>query len=54
VASIGEDAGFVENGWIGRTASIGNSVRLAITEPCSTPAKSAAWRHGSPVTEDAC
>ena len=30
----GEDAGFVENDWIGRTASIGDSVQVAITEPC--------------------
>jgi hypothetical protein len=35
VVSAGrEDAGFVENDWIGRTVSIGDSVRLAITEPC--------------------
>ncbi len=30
----GEDAGFVENGWIGRTVATGDNVRLAITEPC--------------------
>ena len=29
-----EDAGFVENDWIGREVVIGDSVRLAITEPC--------------------
>jgi len=34
VSTGGEDAGFVENGWIGRTVAIGDSVRLAITEPC--------------------
>jgi uncharacterized protein YcbX len=34
VSASGEDTGFVENDWIGRTASIGDSVRLAITEPC--------------------
>jgi uncharacterized protein len=30
----GEDQGFVENGWVGRTLAIGGNVRLAITEPC--------------------
>lgn len=30
----GEDPGFVENGWVGRTVTIGGDVRLAITEPC--------------------
>jgi uncharacterized protein YcbX len=34
VSTSGEDAGFVENDWIGRTAAIGSNVRLAITEPC--------------------
>jgi uncharacterized protein YcbX len=34
VSDSGEDASFVENDWIGRTASIGDSVRLAITESC--------------------
>ena len=34
IAAGGEDAGFAENGWIGRTAAIGGTVRLAITEPC--------------------
>jgi uncharacterized protein len=34
VATGSEDAGFVENGWIGRTVVIGDTVRLAITEPC--------------------
>ena len=29
----GEDPGFVENGWVGRTVTVGD-VRLAITEPC--------------------
>jgi uncharacterized protein YcbX len=29
-----EDRGFVENDWIGHTVQIGDSVRLAITEPC--------------------
>jgi uncharacterized protein len=29
-----EDAGFVEDDWIGRTVLIGESVRLAISEPC--------------------
>jgi uncharacterized protein len=33
-ADGGEDAGFAENDWIGRTAAIGSTVRLAITEPC--------------------
>jgi uncharacterized protein YcbX len=32
VATAG--AGFVENDWIGRTVEIGDTVRLAITEPC--------------------
>jgi uncharacterized protein YcbX len=35
VVSIpGEDRGFVENDWVGGTVAIGDSVRLAITEPC--------------------
>jgi uncharacterized protein YcbX len=35
VVSTGvEDQSFVENDWIGRTVAIGDSVRLAITEPC--------------------
>src|SRR5258708_9938507 len=34
VVSAGGDAGFAENGWIGRTAATGHTVRLAITEPC--------------------
>ena len=32
-ASEGEK-GFVENDWIGRTLAIGDSVRLAVTDPC--------------------
>jgi uncharacterized protein YcbX len=28
------EAGFVEGDWIGRTVEIGDTVRLAITEPC--------------------
>lgn len=27
-------AGFVENGWIGRTVAVGDEVRLAVTDPC--------------------
>ncbi len=34
VAIPGEDQGFVENDWVGRTVAIGDGVRLAITEPC--------------------
>ena len=35
VASTGsQDARFLENDWIGRTVLIGDTVRLAITEPC--------------------
>jgi uncharacterized protein YcbX len=34
VSTEGEDAGFVENDWIGRTVAIDSNVRLAITEPC--------------------
>src|SRR5436190_14729929 len=34
VATAPEDRGFVENDWIGHTVAIGDSVRLAITEPC--------------------
>jgi len=34
VSSPGEDHGFVENHWVGRTVAIGDNVRLAITEPC--------------------
>jgi uncharacterized protein YcbX len=34
VSTSREDAGFVENDWISRTVLIGDTVRLAITEPC--------------------
>jgi uncharacterized protein YcbX len=34
VSTEGEDAGFAENDWIGRTVAIDGNVRLAITEPC--------------------
>jgi uncharacterized protein len=34
VSTGSEDAGFVENDWIGHTVLIGDTVRLAITEPC--------------------
>jgi uncharacterized protein len=34
VAIPGEDQGFVENDWVGRTVTVGGDVRLAITEPC--------------------
>ncbi len=29
------DTGFVENGWIGKTVAVGDSVRLAVTDPCA-------------------
>lgn len=34
VATPGADQRFIENDWVGCTAAIGGSVRLAITEPC--------------------
>jgi uncharacterized protein len=34
VSTGGEEAGFAENDWIGRTVAIGGTVRLAVTEPC--------------------
>ena len=34
VATGNEDPGFVENDWIDRSVMIGDTVRLAITEPC--------------------
>jgi uncharacterized protein YcbX len=34
VSTPGEDAGFVEDGWVGRSLTIGGNVRLAITGPC--------------------
>jgi uncharacterized protein YcbX len=34
VSTGNEGPGFVENDWIGRTVLIGDTVRLAITEPC--------------------
>jgi uncharacterized protein len=34
VSTGSEDPGFVENDWIGHTVIIGDTVRLAITEPC--------------------
>jgi MOSC domain-containing protein len=35
VVAVGEgESGFVENEWVGKTVAIGNSVRLAVTDPC--------------------
>jgi uncharacterized protein YcbX len=34
ISTPGEDQGFVENGWVGRTVTVGGDVRLAVTEPC--------------------
>ncbi len=34
VSAGGEEAGFAENDWIGRTVAIGGTVRLVITGPC--------------------
>jgi uncharacterized protein YcbX len=34
ISASGEDQGFAENDWVGRTLTIGGHVRLAITEPC--------------------
>ena len=34
VQSEDGDASFVENGWVGKTVAIGDSVRLAVTDPC--------------------
>jgi uncharacterized protein len=34
ISTGSDDAGFVENDWIGREVVIGDTVRLAITEPC--------------------
>jgi hypothetical protein len=35
LVSVGDgEAGFVENGWVGRTVAIGDAVRLAVTDPC--------------------
>jgi MOSC domain-containing protein len=34
VSTGGEEAGFAENDWIGRTVAIGDTIRLAITGPC--------------------
>jgi hypothetical protein len=28
------ESGFVENGWVGRTVTVGDSLKLAITDPC--------------------
>jgi hypothetical protein len=28
------ESGFIENGWVGKTVAIGDSVRLALTDPC--------------------
>jgi uncharacterized protein YcbX len=35
VQSEAGDTGFVENGWIGKTVAVGDSVRLAVTDPCA-------------------
>lgn len=35
VQSEAGDSGFVENGWIGKTVAVGDSVRLAVTDPCA-------------------
>ena len=34
VSTSGEDQGFAENDWAGRTVTIGSEVQLATTEPC--------------------
>lgn len=34
ISTPGEDSGFVEDDWVGRTLTIGGNVRLAITGPC--------------------
>jgi len=34
VATSGGESGFVENAWVGRTVSIGDRVRLRVTDPC--------------------
>lgn len=34
VASAGEEKGFVENDWVGRTLVLGEQVRLKVTGPC--------------------
>ncbi len=34
VSAGGQEAGFAENDWIGRTVAVGGDVRLAITGPC--------------------
>jgi uncharacterized protein YcbX len=35
VQSAEGESGFVENGWIGKTVAVGDSVRLAVTDPCA-------------------
>jgi uncharacterized protein YcbX len=30
-----EEAGFIENAWVGRTVAIGEEVRLRVTQPCT-------------------
>ena len=35
VVTTGQEEGFVENGWVGRTVAIGDEVRLRINGPCS-------------------
>jgi uncharacterized protein YcbX len=34
VSTAEQEQGFAENDWVGRTVTIGDTVRLAITEPC--------------------
>jgi hypothetical protein len=34
VSTADAQAGFVENGWVGKTLAVGDSVRLAVTDPC--------------------
>jgi uncharacterized protein len=35
VVAVGDgQRGFVENGWVGKILAIGDSVRLAVTDPC--------------------
>jgi len=34
VSVAAEQTGFVENGWIGKTLALGDSVRLRVTDPC--------------------
>jgi MOSC domain len=54
VSTPGEDAGFVEDDWVGRSLIIGGSVRLAITGPCPRCVMVTLPQGDLPRTQESC